>query len=156
MALTSKYATDLLASFNLVVVHLAALKKQNAMFAEYNMPKRTNPTASMKWVLADALTDRTEEELNALYKNFNNISLKACASYANTQGNQCVCYTVVPVQGAHKELSFLLSASRDGLMDLLSQNLGQNLLSDSKRKRAVLLAARAAARAAARNASAAG
>ena len=110
------------------------------------MPKRTNLTASIKWVLADALTDRTEEELNALYKNFNNIALKSCASCANTQCNQCTCYTDVPVQGkylmqrtaldfllgAHEELSFLLSASRDGLMDLLSQNLGQNLLSDSK------------------------
>ncbi|KAI8349196.1 hypothetical protein EDC96DRAFT_577961 [Choanephora cucurbitarum] len=141
MAPTSKYATDLLTSFNLVVVHLAALEKQNAMLAEYNMPKRTNPTAGMKWVLADALTDRTEEELNALYKNFNNISLKACTSYANAQGNQYACYTDVSVQGAHEELSFLLSASRAGLLDLLSKTLGQNLPSDNK-KRAVRLAAR--------------
>ncbi|KAI8364048.1 hypothetical protein EDC96DRAFT_608767 [Choanephora cucurbitarum] len=112
MALTSKYATDLLASFNLVVVHLAALKKQNAMLAEYHMPQQTNSTASMKWVVADALTDRTEEELNALYKNFNNISLKACAPS---------------------------SASRDGLSDLLSQNLGQNLPSDNEKGQFFLL-----------------
>ncbi|OBZ80742.1 hypothetical protein A0J61_11209 [Choanephora cucurbitarum] len=141
MTPTPKYVTNLLSSFNLVVVHLAALERQNAMLAEYSMPKRTNLTASIKWVLADALTDRTEEELNALYKNFNNIALKSCASCANTQCNQCTCYTDVPVQGAHEELSFLLSASRAGLLDLLFKTLGQNLPNDNK-KRAVRLAAR--------------
>ena len=148
MAPTPKYVTDLLTSFGLVVDRLAAVEKQNEMLVEevralgeqlqqqssdqgptatmarsfrYNMPKRTNATASIKWVLADALPDHTEEELKALYKDFGNMALKACTSYANSQGNQCVCYTDVPVQGksamqqtaldlllkAHEELSFL-------------------------------------------------
>ncbi|KAI8327023.1 hypothetical protein EDC96DRAFT_546886 [Choanephora cucurbitarum] len=115
MTPTQKYVIDLLTSLNLVVDRLAALEKQSTMLAKrvrvlgeqvqqqsnqgttttmarsfrYNMPKRTNPTASLRWVLADAFPDRTEEESKALYKNFNNISLKACTSSRDVLSFEC-------------------------------------------------------------------
>ena len=118
MALTPKYVSDLMASFDQVVDRLTAVEKQNEILSDlvhglgeeitdlnqpvqrlssdqspatttststartfrYNMPKRTNPGASIKWVLADALPDHTEEELKALYKDYDNMALKACTS----------------------------------------------------------------------------
>ena len=66
------------------------------------------------------------------------MALKACTSYTNSQGNQCACYTDVPVQGksimqqtaldllleAREELSFFHECELYWLVGFAIKNSG--------------------------------